>query len=232
MLPPLRPPRARLVLHARGEAHPQQNEIARAHPQGDPRAPRLPQRCRPRIPQPRPHLRHAVGRREPAHPPRQPDRLRPDRRALRARRALHRPAPARQRPPARHPQAPARPRQHRARGRARRGRDPHRRLRHRHGPRRRRPRRRVVAQGTPAESWPTRTRSPAEYLTGRRASPCPKRRKGPARSSRSRAPAATTSRTSRPRSRSAPSPASPASPAAASPRFTIDTLYKPAPRAS
>ncbi len=39
----------------------------------------------------------AVGRREPAHPPGLADRLGPDRRALRPRRALHRPAPARQR---------------------------------------------------------------------------------------------------------------------------------------
>ena len=43
-----------------------------------------------------PHLGHALRRREPAHPPRQPDRLRPLRRALRARRALDRPPPARQ----------------------------------------------------------------------------------------------------------------------------------------
>ena len=46
-------------------------------------------------------LRHAVRRREPAHPPRLADRLGPDRRALRARRAVDRPAPARQRAPAR-----------------------------------------------------------------------------------------------------------------------------------
>ena len=71
-----------------------------------------------------------------------PDRLRPHRRALRARRALDRPAPARQRAPARHPEAPARPRQHRDRGGARRGRDPAGRLRVRHRPRRRHPWRR------------------------------------------------------------------------------------------
>ena len=55
----------------------------------------------PRIPDAGARLRHAVRRREPAHPPREPDRLRPHRRALRARRALDRPAPARQRAPAR-----------------------------------------------------------------------------------------------------------------------------------
>ena len=46
-------------------------------------------------------LRHAVRRREPAHPPRLADRLRPHRRALRAGRAVDRPAPARQRAAAR-----------------------------------------------------------------------------------------------------------------------------------
>ena len=46
-------------------------------------------------------VRHAVGRREPAHPPRLADRLRPHRRALCARRAVDRPAPARQRAAAR-----------------------------------------------------------------------------------------------------------------------------------
>ena len=73
----------------------------RAHPQGDRRAARLPQQRRARLPQPRPHPRHALGRREPAHPPRQPDRQRPVGRALRPRRAQHRPPPARQRPAAR-----------------------------------------------------------------------------------------------------------------------------------
>ena len=62
--------------------------------------------------------RHAVGRREPAHPPRLADRLRPHRRALCARRALDRPAPARQCAAAGNPQAAARSRQHRDRGRA------------------------------------------------------------------------------------------------------------------
>ena len=109
---------------AAGQAHREAERDRRPHPQGDPRAPDLPGRCRPRIPDARPRLRHAVGRREPAHPPRLADRLRPHRRALRARRALDRPAPARQRAPARHAEAPARPRQHGDRRRARRGRDP------------------------------------------------------------------------------------------------------------
>ena len=89
----------------------------RAHPQGNPRTPRFPQQCRPRLPQPRSHLRHALRRRVPAHPPRQPDRQRPLRRALRARRTEHRPAPARQRHAAQDAPPPARSRQHRASGR-------------------------------------------------------------------------------------------------------------------
>ncbi len=65
-------------------------------PQGDQRAARLPQQCRPRLSRPQPHLGHALRRREPAHPPRQPDRLGPLGRPLRPRRALDRPPPARQ----------------------------------------------------------------------------------------------------------------------------------------
>ena len=49
-----------------------------------------------------------------AHPAGQPDRLWPDRRALRAGRTVDRPAPARQRTVADHAAAAARPRQHRA----------------------------------------------------------------------------------------------------------------------
>ena len=79
-----------------------------------------------------------VGRRKPAHPARFADRLGADRGALRARRAVDRPAPARQRAAARHPAAAARPRQYGDRRRARRGGDPQRRLADRHGPRRRR----------------------------------------------------------------------------------------------
>ena len=114
----------RTALHDKLTA--KQNEIARRDPQGDQRAARLPEQRRPRLSHARPHPRHALRRREPAHPPGLADRLGPDRRALRARRAVDRPAPARQRPAARDAEAPARPRQHRARRRARRGRDPRR----------------------------------------------------------------------------------------------------------
>ena len=85
--------------------------------------------------------RHAVRRREPAHPPRLADRLRAHRRALRARRAVDRPAPARQCAASGNAAPAARPRQHRDRGRARRGRHPLRRRSGRHRPRRRHPRR-------------------------------------------------------------------------------------------
>ena len=70
-----------------GEAHPDPERDRPRDPQGDQRAARLPQQCRARLSRPQPHLGHALGRREPAHPPRQPDRLGPVGRALRARRA-------------------------------------------------------------------------------------------------------------------------------------------------
>ena len=58
------------------------------HPARDQRAAAVPGRCRARLPDPGARLGHAVRRREPAHPPGQPDRLGPDRRALRAGRAV------------------------------------------------------------------------------------------------------------------------------------------------
>ena len=90
----------------------------RPHPEGDPRAAHLPQRRRPRLPDAGPRVRHTVRRREPAHPPRVADRLGPDRRALRARRALDRAASARQCAAARDPRSPPRSRQQRHRRRA------------------------------------------------------------------------------------------------------------------
>ena len=113
----------------------------RARAQGDPRAAEIPGRRRARISHAGARVRHAVRRREPAHPARLADRLRAHRRALRSGRALDRAASARQRAAARDAQAPARPRQHGAGGRARRGCDPHRRSCGRRRPRRRDPRR-------------------------------------------------------------------------------------------
>ena len=90
----------------------------RARAEGDPRAAVLPARRRPELPHAGARLRHALRRRKPAHPPRLADRLGADRRALRAGRALDRPAPARQRAAAGDAEAAARPRQYRDRGRA------------------------------------------------------------------------------------------------------------------
>ena len=97
-------------------------------------ASRLPPPGRPQLPEPEPRGRLPLGRRGAAHPPRDADRLGADRRALRARRAVDRPAPARQPPPHRDaPHAP-RPRQHAHRRRARRGDHPRGRLDRRHRP--------------------------------------------------------------------------------------------------
>lgn len=78
-----------------------------------------------------------VRRRGPAHPARHPDRLRPGRRAVRAGRAVHRPAPAGQPPADRDPGPAPRHGQHAHRRRARRGHHQGRRLGRRHRPRRR-----------------------------------------------------------------------------------------------
>ena len=107
------------------------------------------------------------GRREPAHPPGVADRLRADRRALRARRAVDRPPPARQRPPARHAEAPARPRQHASSwSNTTRTRSCMPTTSSTSG-RRRHPRRRDHRPGHAARtSWRTRTRSPANTSRG------------------------------------------------------------------
>ncbi len=114
----------------------------RAGAEGGARPHRVPARRRARLPQPLPHRRHPRRRRGPAHPAGVADRLGPRRRALRARRAVDRPAPARQPPAHRDDDPHARPRQHGDRRRARRGHDQGRRPRRRHRPRRRRARRR------------------------------------------------------------------------------------------
>ena len=131
-------------------------------------------RRRARISDARARLRHAFGRREPAHPPRLADRLGPDRRALCARRAVDRPASARQRPAARDARAPARSRQHGDRRRARRRRDPQPPITSIdigpgagiHGGK-------IIAEGTPAEDIVEGRESiTGDYLTGGAASRC------------------------------------------------------------
>ena len=97
------------------------------------RAPAVPARRRPRLPRrsTAPSATLAGGEAQRIRLA-SADRQRARRRALRARRAVDRPAPARQPTPDRHARAAARPRQHRARRRARRGDDPRRRPRRRH----------------------------------------------------------------------------------------------------
>ncbi|GAA3095058.1 hypothetical protein GCM10020001_008790 [Nonomuraea salmonea] len=90
----------------------------RAGGQGDQRPHGLPARRRPRLPHDGPRRRHPRRWRGAAHQARHADRLWPGRRALRAGRAVHRPAPARQHAAARHPDQAARHGQHADRGRA------------------------------------------------------------------------------------------------------------------
>ena len=140
-------------------AHRPAEDDRRAGAQGDQRPAAVPGRRRPGLPVAGPRRRHPVRRRGAAHPAGHPDRLRPGRRALRAGRAVDRPAPARQ-PPADRDAGPAEePGQHADRGRARRGHHPHRRLDRRHRPGRRRARRPDRAQRLGARAcWPTRSR--------------------------------------------------------------------------
>ena len=111
-------PRRRMVRDRAEGAQRAAERDRRARVEGDPRAAVVPARRRPELSHARPRLRHAIRRRKPAHPPRLPDRLGSHRRALRAGRALDRPAPARQRAAAGDAEAAARPRQYRDRGRA------------------------------------------------------------------------------------------------------------------
>jgi excinuclease ABC subunit A len=82
----------------------------------------------PHLPFTGPQRRHAFWRRGPAHPPGHADRLAAARRALRPRRAFHRPAPARQQPADPGSGTTARPGQYRAGRRTRRRHHPPRRL--------------------------------------------------------------------------------------------------------
>ena len=129
---------------------------------GDSRPAAVPRRRRRRLSDARPRRRDAVGRRRAAHPARDADRLAADGRAVRARRAVHRPAPARQPPAARDARQAAQSRQHRARRRARRRDDSHGGLPGRSRSRRRRARRPRDVSG-PAAATAAR---PGESLTG------------------------------------------------------------------
>ncbi len=95
----------------------------------------------------RPHAADPQRRRGPPRGPHRRARLQPGEHALRARRAVDRPAPPRHPPtPGRHPPTP-RPRQHHRRGRARGGRHPRRRSGGRDRSRRRRARRQARLSG-------------------------------------------------------------------------------------
>ena len=106
--------------------------------EGDPEAAVVPERRRPRLPDARPLVVHALGRRSAAHQPGDVARFGARRHAVRARRAVDRPALARQPSAHRDPPAAARPGQHRARRRARCRHDQRRRSHRRPRPRRRR----------------------------------------------------------------------------------------------
>ena len=134
----------------------------RRRAQGDPGAAALPARRRPDVPIARPRVGNAVGWRGAAHPAGDADRLGPRGRAVRARRAVDRPAPARQPPPDRDADPAAGPGQHADRRRARRGHDPRRRLGGRHRPGRGRARWPDRAQRTVQELLKSK-----DSLTGR-----------------------------------------------------------------
>ena len=104
--------------------------------EGDPPAAVVPERRRARLPDARSAVVDAVGRRSAAHQPGDLARLGARRHAVRARRAVDRPALARQPAADRHPAAAARSGQHGARRRARRRHDQGRRSHRRSGARR------------------------------------------------------------------------------------------------
>ena len=110
------------VLH-RPAAHREGSGDRRQGAEGDPAAPRLPARRRSRLPDARSPVVDAVRRRGAAHQPGDLARVGAGRHAVRARRAVDRPAHARQPAADRHPAAAARSGQHRDRRRARRRHD-------------------------------------------------------------------------------------------------------------
>ncbi len=130
----------RLARRRKGEVRGAADRGAAAHA-------RLVRRDRPRLPEPRPPVGNALGRRGAAHQDDPPARLLADRRDLRLRRADHRPSPARHRADERAAAAAARQGQHGARGGAQAGGDRERRPRRRPRPRRGQRRRRGGVRG-------------------------------------------------------------------------------------
>ena len=220
-------------LHEKLTDHPERDR--QGHPQGDQRAPRLPPQRRPRLSPPRPHQRHALRRREPAHPPRHARSAPASRRPLRPRRALDRPPPARQRPPPRDAQRLATSATPSSSSSTTRTRSAH--ADHVidigpgagvHGGQ-------VIGQGTLAELLACETSLTADvpHRRGARSRSTRRRRKGNGKFVDRRQDATRQQPQERRRSssRSAPSPASPASAAPASPRSST-TSSTPAPRAA
>ncbi len=95
--------RARSSARASGGSKGDDGEIAKAPLRRAPAAPRVRRAGGPRLSRPRPLRRRPLGRRDAAPAPQRAARQRPDRRALRARRADHRPPPARHATPPRQP---------------------------------------------------------------------------------------------------------------------------------
>ena len=133
---------ARFLRHAATHAFAGENR--RQNSRRSPLAPAISRRSRPRLPHARSPDLNTVRRRVAAHSARDLAWLASRRRALRPRRAVHRPASARHAAPHRHSQIAPRPRQHRARRRTRSRHDRSSRLRHRPRPRRRRTRRQAA----------------------------------------------------------------------------------------
>ncbi len=102
-----------------------------------------------------------------------PDRFRTRRRPVRARRALHRPAPARQPPADRDPGPAARHGQHAHRRRARRGHHQGRRLGRRHRPRAGEHGGKVVHSGSLKELLANDESQTGQYLSGKKSIPLP-----------------------------------------------------------
>ncbi len=201
-----------------GGAHDAAGSDRGAHRQGDPRAPRLHDRRRRRVPHARPRRADALRRRVAAHPPRHADRHAAHRRPLRLGRTVDRPAPARQRAPDRQPPPPARPRQLGARRRARPRDDRGGRPRRRHGTGRGRTRR------------PHRRRRPAGRARSRRRPGRHAAREPDARLPRRHAPRARCRRgVWRDRANRSCSPARPATTCAATPSPCPSARSPPSP---
>ncbi len=152
--------------------------IAGPGPQGGAGPAGLPARRRAALPLARPRRGLAVRRRGPAHPAGHPDRLRPGRRALRARRAVDRAAPARQPAADRDPGPAARPGQHADRRRARRGHHPRRRLGRSTSARARASTAAQIVHSGPVAGLESHDTSlTGAYLSGRRSIPVPDMRR-------------------------------------------------------